>query len=59
MVGSMILDAQLGWENKHRSYRLLRTVLQAMRDWLTVDDAAGFGAQLPGAAIKVDCRQCS
>jgi len=41
------LDARLGWENKHRSYRLLRTVLQAMRDWLTVDDAAGFGAQLP------------
>ena len=41
------LDARLGWENKHRSYRLLRTVLQAIRDWLLVDEAAGFGAQLP------------
>ena len=41
------LDARLGWENKHRSYRLLRTVLQAMRDWLMVNEAAGFGAQLP------------
>jgi len=41
------LDARLGWEDKHRSYRLLRTVLQAIRDWLMVDEAAGFGAQLP------------
>ena len=41
------LDARLGWENKHRSYRLLRTVLQAVRDWLSVNEAAGFGAQLP------------
>jgi uncharacterized protein (DUF2267 family) len=41
------LDARLGWENKHRSYRLLRTVLQTIRDWLMVEDAAKFGAQLP------------
>ncbi len=41
------LDARLGWENKHRSYRLLRTVLQAVRDWLPVNEAAGLGAQLP------------
>jgi uncharacterized protein (DUF2267 family) len=41
------LDARLGWENKHRSYRLLRTVLQAVRDWLPVNEAAGVGAQLP------------
>jgi uncharacterized protein (DUF2267 family) len=41
------LDARLGWEDKHRSYRLLRTVLQAIRDSLMVDEAAGFGAQLP------------
>lgn len=41
------LNARLGWDNKHRSYRLLRTVLQSLRDWLLVDDAAGFGAQLP------------
>jgi uncharacterized protein (DUF2267 family) len=41
------LDARLGWENKHRSYRLLRIVLQTLRDWLMVEEAAGFGAQLP------------
>ena len=41
------LDARLGWENKHRSYGLLRTVLQAVRDWLPVNEAAGLGAQLP------------
>ena len=41
------LDARLGWDNKHRSYRLLRTVLQAIRDWLKVEEAAKFGAQLP------------
>ena len=41
------LDARLGWENKHRSYRLLRTVLQTLRDWLVIDEAAGLGAQLP------------
>jgi len=41
------LDARLGWENKHRSYRLLRTVLQAIRDWLKVEEAVKFGAQRP------------
>lgn len=41
------LDTRLGWADKHRSYRLLRTVLQAVRDWLSVNEAAGFGAQLP------------
>ena len=41
------LDARLGWENKHRSYRLLRIALQTLRDWLMVEEAAGFGAQLP------------
>jgi uncharacterized protein (DUF2267 family) len=41
------LDARLGWENKHRSYRLLRTVLQAVRDWLPVNEAVDLGAQLP------------
>ena len=41
------LDALVGWGSKARSYRLLRTVLQALRDWLPVNDAAHFGAQLP------------
>ena len=39
------LDARLGWEDK--SFRLLRTVLQALRDWLSVNEAVGLGAQLP------------
>ena len=41
------LDARLGWENKHRSYRLLRTVLQAVRDWLPINEAVDLGAQFP------------
>jgi uncharacterized protein (DUF2267 family) len=41
------LDTRLGWDDKHRSFRLLRTVLQALRDWLPVNEAAHFGAQLP------------
>jgi len=41
------LDALLEWNDKHRSYRLLRTVLQALRDWLPVNEAASLGAQLP------------
>lgn len=41
------LDSRLGWDNKHRTYRLLRAVLQAVRDWLPVNEAAAFGAQLP------------
>lgn len=41
------LDARLGWDDKHRSYRLLRTVLQTLRDWLRVEEAAGLAAQLP------------
>ena len=39
------LDAALGWDDKHRSFRLLRTVLQALRDWLSANAAAGFGGQ--------------
>lgn len=41
------LDETLGWDNKPRSYRLLRGVLQALHDWLPVNDAAHLGAQLP------------
>jgi uncharacterized protein (DUF2267 family) len=41
------LDASLAWNNKHRSYRLLRAVLQAIRDWLPVNEAVDLGAQLP------------
>jgi len=41
------LDARLRWDNKARSYRLLRTVLQALRDWVPVNEAVDLAAQLP------------
>jgi uncharacterized protein (DUF2267 family) len=41
------LDARLGWNNKPRSYRLLKTTLHAVRDWLPVNEAVDLGAQLP------------
>ena len=41
-----IMD-QLRWEDRQRAYRLLRVVLQALRDWIGVDEAAHLGAQLP------------
>jgi uncharacterized protein (DUF2267 family) len=41
------LDARLHWNNKHRSFRLLRAVLHALRDWLQVNEAVDLAAQLP------------
>jgi uncharacterized protein (DUF2267 family) len=41
------LDERLGWGSKPRSYRLLRVVLQALRDWLPTNEAADLAAQLP------------
>jgi uncharacterized protein (DUF2267 family) len=41
------LDEKLGWNNKARSYRLLRAVFHALRDWLQLSEAADFAAQLP------------
>ena len=41
------LDEALGWNDKHRSYRLLRAVLQTLRDCLPIAEAADFSAQLP------------
>jgi uncharacterized protein (DUF2267 family) len=42
------LDNQLVWNDKGRSYRLLKAVLHALRDYLTVNEATDLGAQLPG-----------
>ena len=42
------LDDKLEWNNKARSYRLLKAVLHALRDSLRVNEAADLGAQLPG-----------
>lgn len=38
---------ELGWSDKHKSYLALRTVLQALRDRLTIEEATDLGAQLP------------
>jgi uncharacterized protein (DUF2267 family) len=37
----------LDWEDHHHAYRALRAVLHALRDQLSVDEIAQFGAQLP------------
>jgi uncharacterized protein (DUF2267 family) len=42
------LNDRLAWNNKSRSYRLLKAVLHALRDRLTVNDSAHLAAQLPG-----------
>ncbi len=41
------LDDRIGWDDKARAYRLLRSVLHAVRDHLSPDEAAQLGAQLP------------
>src|SRR6187431_899333 len=41
------LDRRLEWNDKPRSYRLLKAVLHALRDSLPINEAADLGAQLP------------
>jgi uncharacterized protein (DUF2267 family) len=41
------LATELGWEDRKRVYHALRSVLHALRDRLTVDEAADLSAQLP------------
>ena len=41
------LDARLDWNNKPRAYRLLKSVLHVLRDWLRVEEAAALAAQMP------------
>ena len=38
---------ELGWSNRDRAYLALRTVLHSLRDRLSVEHVAAFGAQLP------------
>jgi uncharacterized protein (DUF2267 family) len=40
------LAADLNWDER-RSYRLLRTVLPTLRDWLSPEEVADLAAQLP------------
>ena len=41
------LMEELGWEDRQRAYHALGAVLHALRDRLTVAEAADLGAQLP------------
>jgi uncharacterized protein (DUF2267 family) len=41
------LSRLLDWEDEHRTWRMLRVTLQALRDWLDVNEASQLGAQLP------------
>jgi uncharacterized protein (DUF2267 family) len=41
------LMTELGWQDKHRTYLALRATLHALRDRLTIEEAAQLGAQLP------------
>jgi len=41
------LDERLGWNNKPRSFRLLKAVFHTLRDWLPLGEAADLAAQLP------------
>jgi uncharacterized protein (DUF2267 family) len=38
---------ELGTEDSHQAYRVLRSFLHALRDHLSVDEAAQLAAQLP------------
>src|SRR3954471_7947678 len=38
---------ELGWQDRHKAYLALRATLHALRDRLTVEEAAHLGAQLP------------
>ncbi len=41
------LHAELPWDDRHKTLRLLRATLHALRDWLQVSEAVQLGAQLP------------
>jgi len=41
------LGAELGRDDPQQAYRMLRAVLMALRDRMTVEEATDFGAQLP------------
>lgn len=42
-----LLQEDLDWPDRGRAYLLLRETLHAVRDFLTVDEAADLSAQLP------------
>jgi uncharacterized protein (DUF2267 family) len=51
------LDERLGWANKASTYRRLKSVPHAIRDWLPVNEAVDLGAQRPGLLRGAYCEQ--
>jgi uncharacterized protein (DUF2267 family) len=51
------LDRQLGWNDKPRSYRLLKAVLHALRDSLEVEEAVDLASRLPTPLRELFCEQ--
>ncbi len=49
VVADWLSDLQdtLKLSDKARSYKIMRTVLHTLRDWITIDEAAQLSAQLP------------
>lgn len=41
------ITSRMGWEDRHKSYRLLRVSLHSLRDRLPVTAAAKLAAQMP------------
>jgi uncharacterized protein (DUF2267 family) len=41
------LMRELNWDDRHKAYAVLRQVLHALRDRLTLEEAVHLGAQLP------------
>jgi len=41
------LDRSLGWNDRHRSFRLLRAILHVLRDCLPITESAQLAAQMP------------
>ena len=48
-TNAWLADIQMrtGWQDRHAAYHALCTVLHALRDRLTIDEAAALDAQLP------------
>jgi uncharacterized protein (DUF2267 family) len=41
------LGKDLQWNDQHKTFRLLRVTLHAIRDWLQLTESVQFAAQLP------------
>ncbi|HET8575193.1 MAG TPA: DUF2267 domain-containing protein [Candidatus Paceibacterota bacterium] len=41
------VNDRFSWEDEHKAYLALRSILQTLRDRLTIENAASLGAQLP------------